>query len=244
MNNLKEECSRFYNKEAGKYDARRYYCKCRIYHDELSKDTVFNLVKNAETILDVGTGTGRFAIFLAKKGKNIVAVDQSSEMLEVAKQKSIEDEVSDFIEFVQGDVERLPFEDNTFEAVISIHVMTHFNDINNFISEIARVLKPGGIFVFDLSESFTAKAYQFIRNIIFQKPQTYPDYFRNLIDLENDLNKYGIHKIGSKKIKKFPRLILHFFLCTLNSVNLFNLQKRIEQYNFGSLTILKCQKLP
>ncbi len=105
---------------------------------------------DGKTILITG-GTGRFAIYFAERGKKVIALDQSNEMLSVAKKKSIIANVDNLIEFKKGDVEKLPFEDNKFDAIVTIHVMTHFQDINNFVSEIARVLKPGGIFIFDLS---------------------------------------------------------------------------------------------
>ena len=166
----KEGCGVYYQKEASTYDQRRFYCKCRKYHNELSQETVYQFIKESEKTLDIGTGTGRFAIFFAEKGKNVVALDQSIEMLNVAKNKSIDANVDDLIEFIQGDVEKLPFKDNEFDAIISIHVMTHFQDINNFVSEIIRVLKPGGTIVFDLSESINARLYQFVRNNINRSP--------------------------------------------------------------------------
>jgi len=239
----KESCSKYYNIEAENYDSRRYYCNCRKFHDELSKDTVYQFIKDKEYILDVGTGTGRFSTFLAYKGKTVVALDQSEEMLLVAEKKSLSLGVNNRMEFVKGDVEELPFNDNEFDAVISIHVMTHFKDINKFLSEVSRVLKPGGILVFDHTESIFIRWYHFLRVDVLNRSMSFPDYFQKLQHIRSALKCNSVEIIDSKKIKKTPRFLTHFLTCTLNSTMFMNLLIWVEKFNFGALRIIKCQKI-
>lgn len=101
-------------------------------------------------ILDAGTGSGRFARSLARDPENsVVALDYSNEMLEINKKLSEQEGIST-IEFVQGDVEHLTFQNNQFDAVVSITVVRHFPQWQNILKEYIRVLKPGGKLVVEM----------------------------------------------------------------------------------------------
>lgn len=242
MQEGKNKCCTYYRNEAVAYDSRRFSCNCRKYYDALFKNIIYDYVKDAETVLDAGTGTGRFALFLAKKGKKVVAFDQSAEMLEVAKKKSKEQGVSDMIEFVQGDIESLPFGDKRFDAIVSIHVLVHFESDEKIISEFGRVIKPGGTIVFDLAESRIARFYHFLRNRILRIPFSYRDYFRKRADVEANLAKQQIVIDISKGIKKFPRHFIHTITCVFRFKSILRLVDIIEKANYGAVTLLKCTK--
>ncbi|HZW26149.1 MAG TPA: class I SAM-dependent methyltransferase [Gallionella sp.] len=109
------------------------------------------VVKNAHgLILDAGTGSGRFAIPLARDpGNSVVALDYSNEMLEQNKKLSAQQGVNT-IKYVQGDIEHLTFPDDHFDAVVSITVVRHFPQWQNILKEYVRVLKPGGKVVFEM----------------------------------------------------------------------------------------------
>jgi ubiquinone/menaquinone biosynthesis C-methylase UbiE len=242
MQEDKIKCCTYYRKEAAAYDSRRFSCNCRKYYDDLYKRTIYDYVKDAETVLDAGAGTGRFAIYLAKMGKRVIAFDQSAEMLEVAKKKSREQGVSDMIEFVQGDIESLPFDEKQFDAIISIHVLVHFESDEKIISEFARVIKPSGTIVFDLSESRAAKLYHFIRNRVLRIPFSYRDYFHKKTDIEVNLAKKQIVIDTSKGIKKFPRPFIHLIACVFRFKLLLRLVDVIEKADYGAVTLLKCTR--
>lgn len=242
MQDDKARCCEYYQKEAVNYDLRRFSCNCRKYYDNLYKKSIYNYVKDAETVLDAGTGTGRFAIYLAKMGKRVVAFDQSAEMLEVAKKNSREQGVSHMIEFVRGDIESLPFDEKRFDAIVSIHVLVHFESDEKIISEFARVIKPGGTIVFDLSESRAAKLYHFIRNRVLRTPFSYRDYFRKRSDVEANLAKSQIVIETDKGIKKFPHFFIHLLTCVFRFKLLLCLIDVIEKANYGAVTLLKCTR--
>lgn len=93
-------------------------------------------------VLDVATGTGDFAIAIAKKlpaGSEIVGVDLSEQMLEVGKQK-----VQGNITLRQGDVEHLDFEDGSFDRVSVAFGIRNFEHLEGGLSEMCRVLRSGG----------------------------------------------------------------------------------------------------
>lgn len=242
MQEDKNKCCTYYRNEAAAYDSRRFGCNCRKYYDDLFKKIIYDYVKDAKTVLDAGTGTGRFALYLAKMGKKVIAFDQSAEMLEVAKTKSLEQGVSDMIEFVQGDIESLPFDDNKFDAIISIHVLVHFESDKKIISEFARVIKPGGTIVFDLSQSRAAKFYHFIRSRVLRMPFSYRDYFRKRADVEASLAKKQIVIDTSKGVKKFPRHFIHLLACVFRFKFILRLVNVIEKADYGAVTLLKCTR--
>jgi len=109
------------------------------------------VLKNAHgNILDAGTGSGRFARPLAHNPRNsVVALDYSNEMLEINKKLSEQEGISS-IEFIHGDIEHLTFQNNQFDAVVSITVVRHFPQWKNILKEYIRVLKPGGTLIFEM----------------------------------------------------------------------------------------------
>lgn len=99
-------------------------------------------------ILDVATGTGDLAINLAKTGASeIVGLDISSGMLAVGKHKIVDQKLQETITMVQGDSENLPYDDKHFDAITVAFGVRNFENLEKGLSEIYRVLKPGGIFV-------------------------------------------------------------------------------------------------
>ena len=93
------------------------------------------------SVLDLGCGTGRHALWLAESGARVTALDFSEGMLGVARAKPGADEVS----FVVHDLHRrLPLKSGTFDIVVSGLVLEHLRDLAAFLSEVYRVLRPGG----------------------------------------------------------------------------------------------------
>lgn len=105
--------------------------------------------QNVNSVLDIATGTGDLAIQFAEKtdAKRIVGLDLSDGMLKVARKKVAGKPFADKIEFVQGDSEALPFDDNSFDAITVSFGIRNFENLEKGLSEIRRVLKDGGIFV-------------------------------------------------------------------------------------------------
>ena len=88
-------------------------------------------------ILDVGTGTGRAALMLARGGAHVTAVDASAEMLAIARQRAIDEVVS--VTFVQGDAHALEFADRSFDAVVCLRLLMHAPQWRRCLSELCRV---------------------------------------------------------------------------------------------------------
>ena len=92
--------------------------------------------------LDIGCGPGLFSTLLAKMGHTVTAFDYSEEMLVQAKMNFKEFNVA--VETVQGDAQNLPFEDNSFDYIVSRNVMWVMENPEQAYREWLRVLRPGG----------------------------------------------------------------------------------------------------
>lgn len=103
---------------------------------------------NPKQILDIATGTGDLALMMSQLNPDrIVGLDISAGMLEVGKQKIAKANLSDKIKMIVGDSEDMPFEDNTFDAITVSFGVRNFANLDKGLTEIRRVLKPGGTFV-------------------------------------------------------------------------------------------------
>jgi ubiquinone/menaquinone biosynthesis C-methylase UbiE len=111
-------------------------------------------------ILDVGTGTGRAAIALARRGADVTGVDASAEMLEVARRRAAEAGLGGGgrVRFVRGDAHQLDFPDRSFDAVVCLRVLMHTPDWRASLRELCRV--SSGRVVFDYPSLFSAAAIQ------------------------------------------------------------------------------------
>jgi demethylmenaquinone methyltransferase/2-methoxy-6-polyprenyl-1,4-benzoquinol methylase len=99
-------------------------------------------------IIDLATGTGDLAIQLSHSSDaEIVGLDISNGMLEVGRKKIAEKKLSEQIKMVFGDSEKIPFSDNHFDAATVAFGVRNFENLEKGLSEILRVLKPGGILV-------------------------------------------------------------------------------------------------
>lgn len=90
-----------------------------------------------ERVLEVGGGEGRLSERVAGElAAEVVMVDQSERMVEIAAAREVDARI--------GDVQALPFADETFDLVVAAWMLYHVTDLDRGLSEIARVLRPGG----------------------------------------------------------------------------------------------------
>ncbi|MBI4692177.1 MAG: class I SAM-dependent methyltransferase [Candidatus Terrybacteria bacterium] len=93
-------------------------------------------------ILDAGSGNGGTAIAFAEAGANVFGIEVSKELIDISKRFAAVNNAKP--EFILYDGKKIPFGDNVFDAALSISVLEHVSDPVNYLSEILRVLKPGG----------------------------------------------------------------------------------------------------
>ncbi|MFG0430499.1 class I SAM-dependent methyltransferase [Serratia liquefaciens] len=98
-------------------------------------------------LLDLGCGAGHASFSAAAKVAQVVAYDLSAQMLAVVSQAAVEKGFNN-IQMQQGVAESLPFEDASFDLVISRYSAHHWHDVGQALREVRRVLKPGGRAIF------------------------------------------------------------------------------------------------
>jgi 2-polyprenyl-3-methyl-5-hydroxy-6-metoxy-1,4-benzoquinol methylase len=108
------------------------------------------------SVLDVGTGTGRAALLLARAGAEVTGVDASGEMLAVARQRAAADRLA--VRFLEGDAHRLEFADRSFDVVVSLRVVMHTPQWRVAIAELCRV--ADGMVVLDYPAACSLAALQ------------------------------------------------------------------------------------
>jgi ubiquinone/menaquinone biosynthesis C-methylase UbiE len=100
--------------------------------------------KSGDKVADLGCGSGVFSDLLRQHGCVPTGLDISPKLIELGQRKY------PGIEFLEGDVERLPFPDGSFDGVLLAGIVHHFPDPSRCAAEVFRVLRPGGrFFAFD-----------------------------------------------------------------------------------------------
>lgn len=92
-------------------------------------------------IADLGCGSGVFTNILQQRGYRCTGVDLSPTLIRIAREKF------PGVEFIEGDIEHLPFADASFDGVLLAGVVHHFTERSHCVAEIRRILRPGGKFV-------------------------------------------------------------------------------------------------
>jgi ubiquinone/menaquinone biosynthesis C-methylase UbiE len=128
---------------AGRYD-EWYQTPLGQAVDRFEKQAIFALARTEPGVvcLDVGCGTGNYALDLAAKGLSTAGVDPSQHMLRAASAKA--QRAGLHIRLVQARAERLPFSTGVFDVVLAVTTLEFVDDQEVAAREMLRVLKPGG----------------------------------------------------------------------------------------------------
>jgi len=168
----KEQVAEMFDNISERYDLLNHVLSLSI--DKGWRKKVVRMVeaKKPKMILDVATGTADLAIALEKAHPDkITGIDISNGMLEVGRKKVADKGLSKIITLEQADSENLPFPDNTFDAITVAFGVRNFENLKKGLSEMNRVLKPGGhllVLEFSQPQKFPFK-------------QLYNFYFKNIL---------------------------------------------------------------
>ncbi len=115
--------------------------------DEISEEflpVAFGWTKKFDSVLDVGTGRGRHALFFAENGFRVSAVDLSESSIAYVKEQIQKNNMD--IDLRMADMTELPYEDGSFDCAICFHTIYHtdYEGVVKALAEIGRVLKAGG----------------------------------------------------------------------------------------------------
>jgi ubiquinone/menaquinone biosynthesis C-methylase UbiE len=225
----------YYDKKSESYESIRRSLVFRVYDAITWKYLEPYVPTNTDSlVLDAGGGNGRWTIPIAKKGCKVMLVDISEGMLNIAKQRVKAEGLEDMIEIRKGDVRKLDHPDETFDLVFSDHTLFLFEQPDEVVSELARVLKPDAPIILSaqnrlvqtlahLPDDPTAnpeilqKAYKVLHrqehSMLPQEPPIKihtltPDEFRNLLE-RNGLNvERMVCKLATMPLRLNPQFMM------------------------------------
>ncbi|WP_299525246.1 bifunctional demethylmenaquinone methyltransferase/2-methoxy-6-polyprenyl-1,4-benzoquinol methylase UbiE [uncultured Lutibacter sp.] len=185
---------------------------------------------NPNSILDIATGTGDLAINLTKtKASKIIGLDISEGMLEVGRKKIEKLNLNNTIEMVFGDSEKIPFEDNSFDAITVAFGVRNFENLEKGLSEIYRVLKTGGTFAVLETSIPTKTPYK----------QGYTFYSKNILPLIGKLfsKDKSAYKYLSDSAAAFP--YGEAFNNILQKIGFIAIENKPQTFGVASIYIAK-----
>jgi demethylmenaquinone methyltransferase / 2-methoxy-6-polyprenyl-1,4-benzoquinol methylase len=168
----KSQMAQMFNSIAGKYDFLNHFLSAGI--DIYWRKQAVKIVgqNKPALLLDIATGTGDFAIeALQLNPQKIIGVDISEGMLAVGQEKIKKKNLTGKIELQLGDSENLAFADNTFDGTMAAFGVRNFENLTQGLSEMYRVLKPGGRIV----------VLEFSKPQAFPFKQVYNFYFKQIL---------------------------------------------------------------
>nr|AOR51174.1 ubiquinone/menaquinone biosynthesis methyltransferase [uncultured bacterium pAM1] len=177
-------------------------------------------------ILDVATGTADFALASLRLGPDeVIGVDISDPMLEVGRKKIAQRRLTERIRLYNGEAEQLRFETGSFDAAIVAFGARNYEDLDKGLSEMNRVLRPGGMIV----------VLEFSRPKVFPLKQLYFFYFRHILPtigrmISKDQDAY---QYLPDTVMRFPEG--EAFLSRLNTAGFSSLRE--QRLTFGIATI-------
>lgn len=223
----KEQVASMFNNISGTYDFLNHFLSLGI--DMIwRKIAIRELIQDKpKYILDVATGTGdlAFEAIQTLKPEKVIGIDISNGMLGIAREKILKRKMQDKFEVHLGDSEKLLFENDTFDAVTVAFGVRNFEDLEKGLSDMLRVLKPGGkvvILEFSKPKVFPVKqAYNFYFKYItpaigriFSKDSSAYSYLPESVASFPDGEKFNslMQKVGFQNTKYRP---LTFGICSI-----------------------------
>jgi demethylmenaquinone methyltransferase/2-methoxy-6-polyprenyl-1,4-benzoquinol methylase len=216
----KEQVEQMFDNISGNYDGLNRVISLGI--DLKWRKKVVRLIgeKKPQSILDIATGTGDLAIQFAEKisAEKIVGLDLSEGMLAMAHKKVENTSLAEKVTFIKGDSENLPFSDHSFDAITVSFGIRNFENLEIGLSEIFRVLAPGGRFViletsvptrfpFKQGYHFYSRGILPIIGKLFSKDKVAYSYLSesaSIFPFGEELNNI-LRKIGFKEVENKPQ---------------------------------------
>lgn len=195
----KEQVEAMFDNIAPTYDKLNHRLSWDI--DKYWRRTAINVMrtKSPKTILDVATGTGDFAILAAEQlcPDSIVGIDISEGMMQVGREKTVKYGLQDIISFKKDDCSRMSLESESFDAVMAAFGIRNFQNLEEGLAEMCRVLKPNGMLcVLELTAP-----------VVFPMKQLFKIYSHTILPLYGRLisKDTSAYSYLTKTIEVFPQ---------------------------------------
>ena len=218
----REQVEQMFDNIAHSYDTLNHTLSFGV--DRIWRNNAIDfLLKNrtsTDSVLDIATGTGDFAILAAQKlhPQRIVGCDISEGMMQIGREKVAKLRLSDIITFQNEDCAKMSFETNSFDAVISAFALRNFQNLDECLKEMHRVLKEDGhLSVVDLCTPVSFPMKQFfwlykkgvmpVLGKLFSKDNTAYSYLPETMDavpqaerMQRIIQQAGFHNVNFKRL--------------------------------------------
>ncbi len=218
----REQVEQMFDNIAHSYDTLNHTLSFGV--DRIWRNNAIDfLLKNrtsTDSVLDIATGTGDFAILAAQKlhPQRIVGCDISEGMMQIGREKVAKLRLSDIITFQNEDCAKMSFETNSFDAVISAFALRNFQNLDECLKEMHRVLKEDGhLSVVDLCTPVSFPMKQFfwlykkgvmpVLGKLFSKDNTAYSYLPGTMDavpqaerMQSIIQQAGFHNVNFKRL--------------------------------------------
>jgi 2-polyprenyl-3-methyl-5-hydroxy-6-metoxy-1,4-benzoquinol methylase len=181
-------------------------------------------------VLDIASGAGYGTAMLLRNGCEVIGADYNDDTVNAARN------MWGYENFIKANALALPFDDSSFYAVISFETIEHVEDGMGFLSEMNRVLRPGGIFICSTPnikyashpayhiKEYSPSAFYSLTEQVFSNVERYAQYFK-IKDRIHDLLKWYVVKL--------PRT---FSVSLMETFGIKETVKRFFRYNKRDLT--------
>jgi len=160
-----------------------------------------------EKVLEIGFGTAINLKFYPENVKHIIAIDANEGMLKQAKKKIDESKIK--VEMIHQSSESLPFDDNSFDAVVSTYTLCSIKNVDVALKEIYRVLKPNGRYYF-LEHGLADKPFtQKLQHLLNPIQNIWADGCNLNRDMKKLIEASGLKIIELKNyyVKRDPKIV-------------------------------------
>lgn len=208
----------------------RYLFKKRFtWADDYIKSVESGRFKKA---IDVGCGIGFFLPILATCANKVTALDYSADILNYARFMAEKRNINN-VDFVQGSISSLPFEDKSFDLIVCMSVLEHFQEPEQPLRELKRILAPGGLliagyptetplfrFLHGKASRIMPKRRKIQKIFNREKPggEFAAPHMADAKTITKAINKVGFYRNTSKSIKLLPPF---FKLYTINFLHAY-----------------------
>lgn len=187
-----------------------------VHYQRFTEAIKYLNLKQKDKLLNIWSRTGQAVPYLIKNfpGIEIYNLEVSPEMIKIAQKKFTDQR------FFKTDLINLDFADNFFESILSLETLEHAPDPEKFLSELFRILKPGGILVMSLPPK-TAELPLRIYDFLFVNHGEGPHRFLSSKEVKKSLKQAGfeliLHKgtllipVGPAWLQKFGENIINLF---------------------------------
>lgn len=128
-------------------------------------------VRPDETVLELGCGAGKGLQLVADilTTGNVIGLDKSETLVKSALNRNQKSIATGIVQVVHGDAQEIPLADSSVDKVFSVHSIYFWDDLNAAMSEVSRVLRPGGLVILTLSDGTVSEDNLFVKDMLSTK---------------------------------------------------------------------------